>query len=287
LALLSTAIGATGAAGAAAISGWSARRQAAGQIISQQTQWLREKRRDTYGAFLDAGVQARDELTTVWRLLKGRNPDLSTIAARLEADRSMVNSVKRASATNFVEGPELILEPTRRAEESIVLLCHPLPPTDAGPGVQPYGPWPDRFDSEYSRCCPGVVGEGGMNRGLVCGVDHEQGDVLIVAAADRSAEDDDAGVDETVGEPGVLVPALLLSDPKGRVPVWSLGGPYREHRHGTLHLLEANTITVPQGSDTRVGVSHSGGPAAQRVSRGGGDRGEVAARWRRPGCTPC
>ena len=121
VAVLGTAVGAAGATGAAAISGWSARRQATAQGISQQSQWQREKRRDTYGAFLDAGVQARDELAAVWRSLNRRDPDLTAVTARLEAARGLVSTVKRASATNFVEGPELILEPTRRAEETIVL----------------------------------------------------------------------------------------------------------------------------------------------------------------------
>jgi hypothetical protein len=121
VAVLGTAVGAAGATAAAAISGWSARRQANAQSISQQTQWQREKRRDTYGAFLDAGVQARDELAAIWRSLNKRDPDLAAVAARLDAARELITGVKRASATNFVEGPELILEPTRRAEETIVL----------------------------------------------------------------------------------------------------------------------------------------------------------------------
>lgn len=120
-AVLGTAIGATGATVAATITGWSARRQSRVQHANDQSQWRREKRRDTYSAFLDAGVQARDELTAIWRLLKAADCDTAQVARRLANVDSLVKAVRRASATNFIEGPGPILEPTRRAEESIVL----------------------------------------------------------------------------------------------------------------------------------------------------------------------
>ncbi|NRQ35225.1 acyl carrier protein [Nonomuraea sp. NN258] len=121
IAVVGTAIGATGATCAAAIAGRAARRQVKSQSVNQQAQWRRETRRDAYSAFLDAGVQARDELTAVWRLFRAPNPDLAEIDARLSAAEPFINSVKRSSATVFVEGPKAILEPTRRAEENITL----------------------------------------------------------------------------------------------------------------------------------------------------------------------
>lgn len=121
IAVVGTAIGVAGATGAAAIAGWSARRQASAQNISQEHQWQREKRLDAYSAFLDAGVQLRDELAAVWRLLKSPTQDAIAIRARLESADPLVNTFRRASARNFVIGPERIREPTRRAEESVVL----------------------------------------------------------------------------------------------------------------------------------------------------------------------
>ncbi|MFQ6397601.1 hypothetical protein ACLMAJ_29675 [Nocardia sp. KC 131] len=105
------------------------------QKASDSTQWQREKRRDAYAAFLDAGAQARDELISIWRLVRSAGLDDAGIRARLESAHVLTDQVRRASATNFVEGPQSILVPTRRAEESIVifrsllekLLLKPLP----------------------------------------------------------------------------------------------------------------------------------------------------------------
>lgn len=121
IAVAGTAIGAAGAAGAAAIAGWSARRQASAQSISQHDQWLFEKRVDVYSAFLDAGVQARDDLTAIWRLLKTPSQDVAAIRTHLESAESLIKSVSRASAEAFSISPDSILKPTRQAEENIVL----------------------------------------------------------------------------------------------------------------------------------------------------------------------
>ncbi|RJL35552.1 acyl carrier protein [Bailinhaonella thermotolerans] len=121
VAVIAAAVGALGAAGAAAIAGRAARRQITMQSAGQRDQWRRQTRRDAYSAFLDAGVQARDELTSVWRLFKTRDPDLAGIDEKITNTEPFVSAVKRASATVFVEGPTGILEPTLRAEESITL----------------------------------------------------------------------------------------------------------------------------------------------------------------------
>ncbi|MEU5879468.1 acyl carrier protein [Spirillospora sp. NPDC047279] len=121
IAVVGTAVGAMGATAAALIAGWSARRQTTHQSLSQEMQWHREKRRDSYSSFLDSGVQARDELASIWRLLRASDPDIEQVVTRLEEARPLVQDVRRASATVFVLGPQEILEWTRRAEESIVL----------------------------------------------------------------------------------------------------------------------------------------------------------------------
>lgn len=121
IALIGAAVGAVGASSAAAIAGRSARRVALSQKASDSVQWQREKRRDAYAAFLDAGAQARDELTAIWRLVRSAGTDDAGIRSRLESAHSLTDQVRRASATNFVEGPQSILVPTRRAEENIVI----------------------------------------------------------------------------------------------------------------------------------------------------------------------
>ncbi|HVK22052.1 MAG TPA: hypothetical protein VM677_11895 [Actinokineospora sp.] len=97
VAVVGTAIGATGATGAAALSGWSARRQDVHQHAGQRSQWQHEKRRDAYSGLLDAGVQARDELAAVWSLLKARDRDPAVLQPRVDALQPLVDAVKRAS----------------------------------------------------------------------------------------------------------------------------------------------------------------------------------------------
>lgn len=120
--MISGAVGAAGATGAAALTGWSTRRQATIQQAGQRLQWQREKRREGYTALLDAGTQARDELAAIRRALTRPNPDLDAARQRIEEALPLVRSVRRASAAIFVDGPEAILEHTRRAEEHVVLL---------------------------------------------------------------------------------------------------------------------------------------------------------------------
>jgi hypothetical protein len=107
--------------GAAAVAAWSARRQASAQSASQENQWLREKRLDAYSTFLDAGVQARDELAGAWRLFKASNREISAIRTQLESAYPLVISVNRASAQIHATGPEPVLYPTKQAEENIVV----------------------------------------------------------------------------------------------------------------------------------------------------------------------
>jgi hypothetical protein len=78
---------------------------------------------------------------------------------------------------------------------------------------------------------PRVVVEDQAQRVLAGGLHGEQGDVLIVGAVDRSAQDDDLAVDELVGEGGVLLEVRLLANAAGMVPVRPLGRRDREHRH--------------------------------------------------------
>jgi hypothetical protein len=122
IALLGGAVGAAGATGAAALTGWSARRQAAIQQSGQRQQWQHEKRREAYSALLDAGAQARDEHAAIRRALMLSNPDLDAARQGLDLAVPLVRAVRRASAAVFIDGPDIILEPTRRAEEHIVLL---------------------------------------------------------------------------------------------------------------------------------------------------------------------
>jgi hypothetical protein len=122
IAVLGGVVGAGGAASAAALTGWFGRRQAAVQQSGQREQWQREKRREAYSAFLDAGAQARDELAAARRELSRPAPGLGAARDRLNAAAPLVMAVRRASAAIFVEGPESMLEPTRRAEEHVVIL---------------------------------------------------------------------------------------------------------------------------------------------------------------------
>ncbi|MEU1728923.1 hypothetical protein [Nonomuraea sp. NPDC005692] len=152
IAVVGTAIGATGATSAALIAGWAARRQANVQSVSQRAQWRRQTRRDAYSAFLDAGVQARDELMVVWRLLREASPDVVRLDAQIASVEPHINAVKRASATVFVEGPQAILEPTRRTEENITLfrtlLRRTLTDLRAGRDVKEYLSLCDRQDHQ-------------------------------------------------------------------------------------------------------------------------------------------
>jgi septal ring factor EnvC (AmiA/AmiB activator) len=122
IAVLSSAVSAAGASCAAVVTSLSARRQLTIQQTGQHLQWQREKQREGYAAFLDASAQARDELTAIRRALTESSPDLEGIRQRIQEAAPFVKAVRRASAAIFVDGPNMILEPTRRAEEHVVLL---------------------------------------------------------------------------------------------------------------------------------------------------------------------
>lgn len=123
VAVIGAAIGSIGATVAAAVAGWSGRRQASIQVSSQRDQWRRQIRRDAYGALLRAGAEARDELASLWVLLRRADSADGTerFASRLNEIKPLINAVRLATATVFIEGPPSVLEPAKRAEESIVL----------------------------------------------------------------------------------------------------------------------------------------------------------------------
>lgn len=123
VAVIGAAIGSVGATVAAAVAGWSGRRQASIQVSSQRDQWRRQIRRDAYGALLRAGAEARDELASLWVLLRRADSTdgAERFASRLNEVKPLVHSVRLASATVFIEGPPSVLEPAKRAEESVVL----------------------------------------------------------------------------------------------------------------------------------------------------------------------
>ncbi|MET8796360.1 acyl carrier protein [Nocardia sp. NPDC004568] len=121
IAVIGTAVGAAGVGGAATVTGWFNRRQVGQQVTGTQAQWHREKRCDAYSAFLDAGVQARDELAGVLRSIHGPGRNAATIRGRLHTADSLVQNVRRSCATVFVLGPDAVLASARRAEEAVVL----------------------------------------------------------------------------------------------------------------------------------------------------------------------
>lgn len=122
-AVVGAAIGSIGATGAAVVAGWSGGRQASIQASSQKDQWRRQIRRDAYGALLRAGAEARDELGSLWSLLRDTDRTRSPrwFTSRLDEIKPLVNAVRLATAVVFVEGPAPILDPARRVEEGIVL----------------------------------------------------------------------------------------------------------------------------------------------------------------------
>lgn len=123
VAVIGAAIGSIGATVAAAVAGWSGRRQASIQVSSQRDQWRRQIRRDAYGALLRAGAEARDELASLWVLLRRADSADGTerFVSRLNEIKPLIHAVRLATATVFIEGPPSVLEPAKRAEESIVL----------------------------------------------------------------------------------------------------------------------------------------------------------------------
>ncbi|MCX5233915.1 acyl carrier protein [Streptomyces prunicolor] len=127
VAVIGAAVGSTGAAAAAFVTGRAGRRQASLQAASQQEQWRRQLRRETYGALLSAGSEARDQLGAVYVaqrsiLFAPRSAaDMEPIVERLNETKPLVDAVRHATATIFVEGPPSVLEPARRVEEGLVL----------------------------------------------------------------------------------------------------------------------------------------------------------------------
>jgi hypothetical protein len=132
-------VGGVGAICAAAIAAWAARRQASLQADSQQDQWRCQIRRDTYGALLAAGAEARDELGSVFSTLRTHNaaPDLERLTERLNEARPLVHAVRRATAAVFVEGPPSMLEPAKRVEEGIIVFYTALTAVVSRPADTP------------------------------------------------------------------------------------------------------------------------------------------------------
>lgn len=118
------AVGAAGATLAALTAGRAGGRQAVLQSAGQQ-QWRRQLRRDTYGALLGAGAEARDELGAIFADLRRTDPNseegLTRIRARLGETRPLINAVRLATAKVYVEGPDSVLETAMRIEEGLVL----------------------------------------------------------------------------------------------------------------------------------------------------------------------
>jgi hypothetical protein len=89
----------------------------------------------------------------------------------------------------------------------------------ASPTVQPEAPGPNLLDAEDSARGPRVITEDRPQLVLVRSLDCKQSDIVAAVAADRSAKDDDASLNEPVEELGMLVPGWLLADPAVVQPV--------------------------------------------------------------------
>ncbi|MEV3960662.1 acyl carrier protein [Nocardia sp. NPDC050193] len=121
IAVVGSSVAAVGSAAAAVIASWATRRQSTAQEAGQERQWRREtRRRDSYAAFLEAGALARDELTFILQSTRKEDSDLEALAGRLTTARALTDNVRACGAKVFVEGPELILRPTRHVEEDLV-----------------------------------------------------------------------------------------------------------------------------------------------------------------------
>jgi aryl carrier-like protein len=120
IAVVGSSVAAVGSAAAALIASWATRRQSAAQEAGQEQQWRREKRRDSYAAFLEAGALARDELAFILQSTRREDSDFEALEERLTTARALTDNVRACGAKVFVEGPELILRPTRHVEEDLV-----------------------------------------------------------------------------------------------------------------------------------------------------------------------
>ncbi|MFE3195851.1 hypothetical protein ACFXHA_43110 [Nocardia sp. NPDC059240] len=121
IAVIASSVAAVGAATAAVITTWSTRRLALRQNADQDGQWLREKRRDSYAAFLAAGARARDELVSIFERSTAEHPDIDLLAQQIVAVRTLTDEVRGAGAKLVVEGPDRIVRPTRLVEEELVI----------------------------------------------------------------------------------------------------------------------------------------------------------------------
>lgn len=83
---------------------------------------------------------------------------------------------------------------------------------------------------------PGVSGEAGAHGGLVVAFDQMGG---VIAVPDRTAEHDDAVVDQPVHEGGMLIPAVLVADVSRLVP----GRAVNERAQEVLHDPDARRST--------------------------------------------
>ncbi|MFE2023208.1 phosphopantetheine-binding protein [Streptomyces sp. NPDC059499] len=152
------AVGAAGATLAALTAGRASGRQAVLQSAGQQQQWRRQLRRDTYGALLGAGAEARDELGAIFADLRRADPTseegLTRIRARLGETKPLINAVRLATAKVYVEGPDSVLETAMRIEEGLVLFhtgltaLAELPPDEVS-----NGPAMDTYAAAYLATC--------------------------------------------------------------------------------------------------------------------------------------
>jgi phosphopantetheine binding protein len=133
-AVVGAALGSLGTAGAASLAAWSTRRQARAQDTRQTEQWRRESRREAYGALLDTGARARDDLASLWRFMSEPSANATETERRLIDARALVHAVQKASNTVSVEGPVEILEPARTLETGIALFYTLLQAASRGQG---------------------------------------------------------------------------------------------------------------------------------------------------------
>lgn len=81
--------------------------------------WRTQSRRQTYGRFLAVASEAREELWTLWQLLRRGDADLVKVEERFAAARALIYSVQRAAADVNMEGPVSLRGPLAQTEEDI------------------------------------------------------------------------------------------------------------------------------------------------------------------------
>ncbi|GAA4422168.1 phosphopantetheine-binding protein [Actinokineospora soli] len=81
--------------------------------------WRAQSRRQTYGRFLAVASEAREELWTLWHLLRRGDADLAKVEERFAAARALIYSVQRAAADVNMEGPVSLRGPLAQTEEDL------------------------------------------------------------------------------------------------------------------------------------------------------------------------